>query len=141
PTLLKLARGYCPGDTDLAWTRLTPWRALLAAALDQVELDVEHGAVAAARGNPSAGLLVAWLESRLGVPVGRKVTEGPGITAVRLHTRAGHVGRSRGDGTSGVFSIPGEADRPVALKRRNVPELLAEDLRRMDEDDIYAETV
>ena len=26
---------YHPGNTDLAWTRLTPWRALLAAALDQ----------------------------------------------------------------------------------------------------------
>jgi glucose-6-phosphate dehydrogenase assembly protein OpcA len=29
------ARDYSPGDTDLSWTRLTPWRALLAAALDQ----------------------------------------------------------------------------------------------------------
>jgi glucose-6-phosphate dehydrogenase assembly protein OpcA len=28
-------RAYAPGDTDLSWTRLTPWRALLAAALDQ----------------------------------------------------------------------------------------------------------
>ena len=28
-------RNYAPGNTDLAWTRLTPWRALLAAALDQ----------------------------------------------------------------------------------------------------------
>ena len=26
---------YAPGDTDLAWTRITPWRRLLAAALDQ----------------------------------------------------------------------------------------------------------
>ena len=29
------AQDYPPGDTDLSWTRLTPWRALLAAALDQ----------------------------------------------------------------------------------------------------------
>ena len=29
------AKDYSPGDTDLSWTRLTPWRALLAAALDQ----------------------------------------------------------------------------------------------------------
>src|SRR4051812_18449623 len=26
---------YAPGNTDLAWTRITPWRALLASALDQ----------------------------------------------------------------------------------------------------------
>ena len=32
-------------------------------------------------------------------------------------------------------------DRPVALKRRDVPELLAEELRRLDEDEIYASTV
>ncbi|WP_317698570.1 glucose-6-phosphate dehydrogenase assembly protein OpcA, partial [Aeromicrobium sp. REDSEA-S32_B7] len=34
-TLKATARHYSPGDTDLSWTRLTPWRALLAAALDQ----------------------------------------------------------------------------------------------------------
>src|SRR3712207_7912674 len=34
-TLFRSAAAYSPGDTDLSWTRLTPWRALLAAALDQ----------------------------------------------------------------------------------------------------------
>ena len=34
---------YAPGNTDLAWTRLTPWRALLAAALDQHPLKVTVG--------------------------------------------------------------------------------------------------
>ena len=29
------AHGHSPGDTDFAWTRITPWRTLLAAALDQ----------------------------------------------------------------------------------------------------------
>lgn len=29
------AATYSPGDTDLAWTRITPWRSMLAAALDQ----------------------------------------------------------------------------------------------------------
>ena len=31
-------------------------------------------------------------------------------------------------------------DRPVALKRRDLPELLVEELRRLDEDDTYAAT-
>ena len=34
------AEDYSPGDTDLSWTRLTPWRALLAAALDQYPAEV-----------------------------------------------------------------------------------------------------
>src|SRR5580693_829480 len=33
--LLGLATAYQPGDTDLSWTRSTPWRTLLAATLDQ----------------------------------------------------------------------------------------------------------
>lgn len=33
--LQHLAATYAPGDTDFAWTRLTLWRALLAAVLDQ----------------------------------------------------------------------------------------------------------
>ena len=33
--LRHLAKTYAPGDTDFAWTRLTLWRAQLAAVLDQ----------------------------------------------------------------------------------------------------------
>ena len=61
------ARDYTPGDTDLSWTRLTPWRALLAAALDQYPAKIKSVAVEAERGNPSADLLAAWLHSRLKV--------------------------------------------------------------------------
>ena len=35
---------------------------------------------------------------------------------------------------------PNRPDRPVALKRREIPALLAEELRRLDEDDVYAAT-
>src|SRR5215472_10645942 len=34
-SLVKLAAGYQPGDTDLAWARTTTWRSLLAATLDR----------------------------------------------------------------------------------------------------------
>jgi glucose-6-phosphate dehydrogenase assembly protein OpcA len=47
---------------------------------------------------------------------------------------------TRADGRLATFSSPGRPDRPVALKRRNVPELLAEELRRLDEDEVYAAT-
>ncbi len=34
--LKRRAKDYGPGDTDLAWTRTTPWRALLASAFDDM---------------------------------------------------------------------------------------------------------
>ncbi len=131
---------YSPGNTDLAWTRITPWRALLAAALDQHPLKISRGSVTAERISPSAELLVAWLADRLKVSVQRKNSKGPGITEVVLETKDGPIRISRGDGRLATFSSPGRPDRPVALKRRQLPELLAEELRRLDEDDVYAAT-
>ena len=139
--LLSAASHYAPGDTDLSWTRLTPWRALLAAALDQVDAEVVSGRVAAARNNPSSELMCAWLEARLDVPIEHATSRGPGLTDVRLHTERGDIVVHRDEGSTGTFTIPGEADRPVALNRRTVAECLAEDLRRLDEDEVYAQTV
>jgi glucose-6-phosphate dehydrogenase assembly protein OpcA len=131
---------YSPGNTDLAWTRITPWRALLAAALDQQRLKITSGSVTAERISPSAELLVAWLSDRLKVRFDRKSSQGPGITEVRLDTKEGPIVISRRDGRLATFTSPGRPDRPVALKRRQLPELLAEELRRLDEDDVYAAT-
>ena len=131
---------YHPGNSDLAWTRITPWRALLAAALDQQPLKITGGSVTAERISPSADLLVAWLADRLKVKVERKGSGGPGITEVRLESKEGPIVISRRDGRLATFSSPERPDRPVALKRRQLPELLAEELRRLDEDDVYAAT-
>jgi glucose-6-phosphate dehydrogenase assembly protein OpcA len=130
---------YATGNTDLAWTRLTPWRALLAAALDQHPEKVRSASVTAERISPSADLLVAWLGARLHVPVARHSSRGPGITEVVLSTKSGDIKIDRPDGKLASFISPGQPDRPVALKRRDIPELLAEELRRLDEDDVYAE--
>lgn len=135
------AEGYEPGDTDFAWARLTPWRALMAAALDQYPTKVSGAEVVSARGNASADLMAAWLQSRLGVPVEQRNSRGPGITAVRMFTPAGPIALTRPDGSVATFSIPGQPDRPVALKRRNTSELLSEELRRLDPDDVYAQTL
>ena len=79
---LKALHGQClaysPGNTDLAWTRLTPWRALLAAALDQHPARVSAASVTAERISPSADLLVAWLADRLKIDVARRTSDGPG---------------------------------------------------------------
>jgi len=131
---------YAPGNTDLAWTRITPWRALLAAALDQHPLKVRRVKVTAERISPSADLLLAWLADRLKVPAERGTSQGPGITEVLMETAEGDITIARPDGKLAVFSSPGRPDRPVALKRRALPELLAEELRWSDEDDVYAAT-
>ncbi len=68
--LAARAASYAPGDTDLAWTRLTPWRSMLAAALDQAGTDVVSAAVEAEEANPSAELLARWFEVRPGAPPG-----------------------------------------------------------------------
>ncbi|MET9412889.1 glucose-6-phosphate dehydrogenase assembly protein OpcA [Streptomyces klenkii] len=128
---------YTPGDTDLAWARITPWRSMLAAALDQQHADVVSAEVEGEGYNPSAELLALWLADRLGVPVRRTVSEGPGLTAVRLETKAGPVVLGRPDGSLATLSMPGQPDRAVALQRRETAELLAEELRRLDPDDIY----
>jgi glucose-6-phosphate dehydrogenase assembly protein OpcA len=135
------AEGYAPGDTDFAWARLTPWRALMAAALDQYPTKVSGAEVVSAKGNASADLMAAWLQCRLGVPVEQRNSRGPGITAVRMFTPAGPIALTRPDGAVATFSIPGQPDRPVALKRRNTSELLSEELRRLDPDDVYAQTL
>jgi glucose-6-phosphate dehydrogenase assembly protein OpcA len=138
-TLHAQCRSYTPGNTDLAWTRLTPWRALLAAALDQHPLKVTGGYVTAERANPSADLLTAWLRNRLKVDIQRKSSKGPGITTVELETAKGPIRISRPDGRLATYTSPGHPDRPIALRRRDVDELLSEELRRLDEDDVYAE--
>lgn len=128
---------YTKGNTDLAWTRITPWRALLAAALDQQPLKVRRASVTAERISPSADLLRAWLSDRLHVSVDRKNSAGPGITEVVLETKEGPIRISRTDGRLATFASPGRPDRPVALRRRELPDLLTEELRRLDEDAVY----
>ena len=133
------AAAYAPGDTDLAWTRLTPWRSMLAAALDQFPRKITGAAVSGEEGNPSARVLAVWLRQRLNVPVSRTADEGPGITGVELHTPDGPIALTRPDGELATLSVPGQPDRPVALKRRETAELIAEELRRLDPDDVYAQ--
>ncbi|MFF3005836.1 glucose-6-phosphate dehydrogenase assembly protein OpcA [Kitasatospora sp. NPDC057940] len=139
--LAQRAQSYTPGDTDLAWTRITGWRSMLAAALDQRPVTITSAVVEGESYNPSVELLGLWLHNRLHVPVERIVTGGPGITAVHLRTKDGDITLDRPDGLMGTLSMVGSPDRQVALKRRETSELIAEELRRLDPDDIYATAV
>lgn len=140
-TLGIRASSYTPGDTDLAWTRVTPWRSTLAAALDQKHSAISSACVEGEAYNPSAELLALWLADRLKVPVERTVSDGPGLTAVRLQTADGTICLDRPDGALAELAMPGQPDRHVALKRRETAELIAEELRRLDPDEIYKSAV
>jgi glucose-6-phosphate dehydrogenase assembly protein OpcA len=139
--LTTLAAGYRPGDTDLSWTRATPWRSLLAATFDQPSGSIQGGKVSAEQGNPTADLIAAWLSQRLGVPVGNQVSAGPGITEVSFDTSDGQIAIVRPDGRVAHLCRHDQPERRVALHRRETPELLAEELRRLDPDEVYADSL
>ncbi|GAB7189680.1 glucose-6-phosphate dehydrogenase assembly protein OpcA [Kineococcus sp. NUM-3379] len=134
---------YAAGDTDFAWTRLTNWRALLAAALDQPPYEAVTGAtVAGAPDSPSTELLAAWLAYRLKVPVARVRTKrGGGVQSVRLERKSGPVLLVRPDASVATLTQPGQPDRRIALARRPVKDCLTEELRRLDPDEVYGEVL
>src|ERR1700761_3057801 len=124
-----LARGHEPGAPDFAWTRLTSWRTLLAATFDVPHPPVRRAEVLAEAGNPSGDMLAAWLSVRLGIPVKRAVSSGPGIPDVHFDTDGGQIGITRPDGRTATLSRTGEPDRRVGPHRPGQAERLGGELR------------
>ncbi|MHB1472170.1 MAG: glucose-6-phosphate dehydrogenase assembly protein OpcA [Dermatophilaceae bacterium] len=139
----RRADSYQPGDTDLAWTRITLWRGRLAAALDQPPYEpVIAATVTGGSDSPSTDLLAGWLAQALKCPVTRKrAPAGTGLTSVRLERRSGNIDIVRPDGSVGTMAQPGQPVRRISLGRRELADCLADELRRLDPDEIYAETL
>jgi glucose-6-phosphate dehydrogenase assembly protein OpcA len=140
------AEDFVLGDSDLAWARTTPWRSLLASALDAVHCRPESASVRAEAGNPSAALLAGWIASRLDISCSVDDSGGPGISAVELLTTGEdgatyRVGIERPDGRSATLTRGTEQPRALPLPRRELGDLMAEELRRMDPDFVYAEAL
>lgn len=135
------AEDYQPGDTDLAWTRTTLWRGLCASAFDSLTGEVSAVTVSGQPTNPSRALLAGWLGSRLDREVTVKDTEGPGVTGVELKVGDQTVAIARNDGRLATMSRTGQPDRLMPLPRRQLGDLLAEELRRLDADVTYAEAL
>ena len=133
--------GYRPGDTDLSWARLTPWRSVLASALDQERTPITSVLIEAEPANPSARLLQAWLQNCLQVEVSLSDSNGPGVTMVCMHTSDGDISVSRTDGIHAVLARPGAPDSHIALRRRDYAALVSEELRRLDPDEVYGTTI
>lgn len=135
--LIRRARNHTPGDTDLTWTRLTRWRSLLAASLDQSRAGVTGAVVSAAPDNAPALLLAAWLKDRLEVPVTFRTGDQPGVNAVVLNTTDGDITVRRFAEGRAYYQVPGQPERTVALRRRPLTDLITEELGRMDPDDVF----
>lgn len=140
--LARRAEHYRPGDTDLAWTRLTRWRALLAATLEAAPFEeVTSVQVRTEPGRPSGALLAGWLARALRCPVARVDTPpGSGLVGVRLERDSGPIELTvHEDGThTATLTRPGTPARLLALHTPSLSEALAEELRRLDPDEIYA---
>ncbi|MGF3054404.1 glucose-6-phosphate dehydrogenase assembly protein OpcA [Microbacterium sp. YY-03] len=144
--LSNLGEGYAPGDTDLAWTRLTYWREQLAAVLDQPPYDqVTAVEVHGSAESPSTGLLAAWLRLQLDVPV-KWVYEShenwrEGIKSVRMTRASGDILLERPEPGIALLTQPGQPDHDLPLPRRTLRECLAEELRRLDPDVLYGRVI
>ena len=139
--LRQRAADYAPGDTDLTWTVITPWRAALASAFDTVHQKASHVVVHGNPTDPSAQLLAGWLSSRLGmyVPVDR--ADGKYISSVKIEFDDGHSVEMRNEGYKLVMRRPNQMDSIAPFPSRSTGDLLAEELRRLDADETYAEAL
>lgn len=137
------ATAYADGDTDLVWTRTTRWRALLAAALEQPPFEnVRHVTVAGGMDSASTDLLAGWLGDRLDCPVTRaRSAAGSGLLSVRLGRKSGPIDLVRPDGLMATLAHPGQPVRRLALARRTDEECLADELARLDPDEVYESTL
>ncbi|WP_062311848.1 glucose-6-phosphate dehydrogenase assembly protein OpcA [Demequina rhizosphaerae] len=142
-TLLSLAHCYRPGDTDLAWTRLTRWRALLAVALEQVpDPQVTRARIHGDFNSPSILLLGAWLKRALDCEVEAEYDDSvAALQSIVLETPSGQISISRPDRYNARITQPGQPDHVIALPARSLEEALAEELRRLDSDEVYGEAL
>jgi glucose-6-phosphate dehydrogenase assembly protein OpcA len=146
------AADYAPGDTDLAWTRTTAWRAILASTLDSVSgrrgepVHVLGGRIEGDAANPSAQLLAGWLSSRCGCPIavedGGRKPNSSGVDSVSLQLDQDEQVQISADRRGGaVINQPNRPDTTVALPDRPLGDLLSEELRRLDSDEPYSDAL
>lgn len=144
--LARLSETYQPGDTDLAWTRVTLWRAQLAAVLDQPPYEpVLEAVVQGSTDSPSTALLAAWLQLELGVPV-RYATTTPGtvpsgIHGVQLVRTSGVTELERSMTNMATLTQPGQPSHDLSLPRRNLRDCLAEELRSLAPDEAFGRVI
>jgi glucose-6-phosphate dehydrogenase assembly protein OpcA len=140
-SLRQRATDYAPGDTDLTWTAITPWRAALASAFDTVHSPATAVTVHGNPADPSAQLLAGWLSDRLHIYVPVEKAEGKYISSVSISFADGHSVDLVNEGYKLTLRRPNQADSIAPFPSRSTGDLLAEELRRLDVDESYAEAL
>lgn len=143
--LAELARNYRPGDGDLAWTRITLWRAQLAALFELHQArDVKSVTVIGSDSSPSADLLAMWLGQRLGVQSQKKTefqgSPVQGIFGVEVEFADGELSIHRPEQVASIRQI-GSPDSSVLLPRRSDQDCLVEDMRYLGEDEVFGDVL
>lgn len=149
-SLLRLAHGYSPGDSDMLWSRITIWRGVVASAIDAyphddvtaVEIDGPHD-------DPSVDIAAGWLAYALGVEVKRTTSEETKsepsryfpVRRLTLQRDSGPVTVSVKDDKTVRVKVPGIAEAFVALGTRSDADCLAEELRHLDPDFAYSQAL
>lgn len=139
--LFQRAHDYAPGDTDFAWTRITGWRAQLAAAFDSVRGRVVHAEVVGKPEDPRAILFAGWLRARLGGEVPIRPSNHDGIAGVTVQLDDGTTLKAHSEHGHVLVEREGTRESATAQPERSLGELLAEELRRLDPDEIYADSL
>ncbi|WP_080794830.1 glucose-6-phosphate dehydrogenase assembly protein OpcA [Corynebacterium pacaense] len=148
-TLANSVENYHPGDTDMAWARLTQWRGLVASSLDHPpQGPVTSVRITGASTSTSVDLAAGWLAGRLQVPVVRVGTDTPAVPVdedgtpllavsnLEITRTTGTIDISIKDAHTLRVDIPesGTTASLVAIGRRSEADCLSEELRHMDPD-------
>ena len=143
--LRELAPVSVRGDIDLAWTRITLWRAMVASTLDPLLRagNLRELVVAGEPRNSSLSLMIAWLRLRLDIPVTRVDEEDfKGISSITARTDDGEIIIARHDLERVTITRPGSPEpQGVTMARREPISTLNEELRRLTPDLVYQEVL
>lgn len=131
-------------DTDLSWTRLTIWRALLVSMLDQPPFSaIREVTVQGSYDSLPVDLLASWLALKLQVPVHIDRLEEGGLMGVVFHREDGDLSirRTGPYDEQAVIEQPGQMDQHLSLPKRSLEECLSEEMRRLEPDTVYGEVL
>lgn len=146
--------GYALGDSDLVWSRITPWRGLLSSALDQRAGDtIQSAEVSGPADDPAVDIAAGWLADRLNVPVTRCADGSPAVPVddegkpmspiqrTVIYCSEGTVELTVVNHRSVRVSTGVGTDTTVNLSRRHVGDCLAEELRHLEPDRAFGQAL
>ncbi len=130
--------------TDLAWSGVTLWRAVVATVVEGFDRAPVGIRVTGHATHPSSFLVAAWLQRRTGVPtIHEPDPEARTITGVHFSFEDGSEVSLTRRAVSQVAHLvrTGLDTTYVNLPRRSVQDCLMEELRRLDPDVFYSEVL